>query len=164
MMRAQEAGRRTARREAPEIREPKAEDRNLVLLQRLRRQRVERYEQERMRAKAEWRRQRMALRDLKQRRREAQREAKEYWQRAREEFIGMTITSGQYRRAKTIYERMKEIAAQRYLDCQEAVAHCRLRRSGYFAACLQLQQAQRQHEKLEMFRQELRQRQQKGDD
>jgi hypothetical protein len=147
---------RRSRREVIDVPEMRPPDKSLDLLLTLRKGRIERYQQERGLAHAEWRRQRAELRDLKERRRQALRDAKDYWQQARDQFLSMVTTSGQYRRAKAIYERMKQSASKLYEECQGAVSRCRSSRTGYFDACKALSDARRQHEKLGMLRDEIR--------
>lgn len=147
---------RRSRREVIDVPEIRPPDKSLDLLLKLRKQRIERYEQERGLARARWRQHRAELRDLKERRRQAVQDAKDYWQEARQQFFSMVTTTGQYRKAKAIYERMKESASKLYEECQEAVSHCRSSRTDYFEACKALRDAQRQHEKLGMLRDEIR--------
>jgi hypothetical protein len=147
---------RRSRREVIDVPETRPPDKSLDLLLKLRKQRIERYEQERGLTRAQWRRQRAELRDLKERRRQALQDAKDYWQQARDQFLSMVTTSGQYRKAKAIYERMKESASKLYEECQGAVSRCRSSRTAFFEACKALRDAQRQHEKLGMLRDEIR--------
>jgi hypothetical protein len=147
---------RQSRREVVDVPETRPKDKSLDLLLKLRKQRIERQEQERIAARAEWRTQRAGLRELKQRRRQALQDAKDFWQQARAQFFNMMTTSGQYRKAKAIYERMKQAAAKLYEECMEAVSRCKAARTAFFAACKALREAQRQHEKLSMLRDEMR--------
>lgn len=147
---------RRSRREPIEVPETRAEDKSIDLLLRLRKQRVERIEQERNRAREAWRQERISLRDEKQRRRQAVQDANDHWIQARERFLSMVMTSGQYRKEKAIYARKKEYAAQLYLECLETVKRCKSSREAFFSFCRELRQARRQHEKLGMLRDELR--------
>jgi uncharacterized protein (DUF3084 family) len=147
---------RSSRREVIDVPETRPADKSLDLLLKLRKQRIERYEQERRRTRVEWRQQRTELRDLKKRRRQALQDAKDFWKQARDQFLSMVTTSGQYRKAKAIYERMKQSASQLYEECQGAVSRSRLSRTAFFEACKALRDAQRQHEKLGMLRDEIR--------
>lgn len=147
---------RQSRREVIDVPETTRADKSMDMLLKLRKQRIERFEQERRAARVEWRRQRTELRDLKERRRQALQDARDFWQRAREQFFSMVTTSGEYRKAKAIYERMKQRAAELYENCQDAVRRCRTSRTAFFDACKALNDARRQHEKLGMLRDEIR--------
>lgn len=145
-----------SKREVLDVPEARPPDRSLDQLLRLRKQRVERYEQERRQARENWREERALLRRRKQSRRDALAAAREYWQQARSQFIGMVMTSGQYRRAKAVYGRMKDAAAQLYLECQQAITRCRAARAGFFEADRELRAARLRHEKLSLLKEELR--------
>lgn len=145
-----------SRREVIDVPETRPADKSMDMLLKLRKQRIERFEQERRSTRDEWRRQRAGLRDLKERRRQALQEAKDFWQQAREQFFSMVTTSGEYRKAKAVYERMKESAAKLYEKCLDTVKLCRSSRTAFFEACKALSDAQRQHEKLGMMRDEIR--------
>lgn len=161
---SQQQGLRGAgRREPVEVHEPKREDQSLILLSKLRRQRVERCEQERRVAREDWRAKRHELREAKLRRRAAQQEARDYWKQARAQFFSMFMTTGEYKKAKAIYKRMNDHAVQLYLECQEAVTSCKSARAAYFDAGEKLKEAQRQQEKLEILRQEIRVQNMKGE-
>ncbi|MEN3296549.1 MAG: hypothetical protein V7642_5802 [Burkholderiales bacterium] len=143
-------------REVIDVPEARRQDKSLDMLLTLRKQRVDRFEQELRVARAAWRDQRAVLRDVKERRRKALQEAKGYWQEARTGFLSMATTSGEYRRAKAVYERMKETAAQLYLECLEEVGQCKSSRAAVFEAHKRLMDGQRQHEKLGMLCDEIR--------
>lgn len=145
-----------SKREPIEVAERKPEDKSLDKLLNVRKQRIDRFERERKEAREAWRESRRALREVKQQRRDAVQAAKDFWQQARAEFFGMTITTGQYKKAKAIYERMKEQAAQLYLQCREAVVECERVRAEFFAARLRAMQAHMQTEKLSILRDEIR--------
>lgn len=145
-----------SRREVIDVPETRPPDKSLDLLLKLRKQRIERYEQERREARSNWRRRRSELRQLKESRRQALQDAKDFWKQARDQFLSMVTTSGEYRKAKAIYERMKQSAAKLYEECLEAVNRSRSSRTSFFQACKALREAQRQHEKLDMLRDEIR--------
>jgi hypothetical protein len=147
---------RMSKREVLDVPEIPRPDKEFDMLIKLRKQRVERFEQERSLAREEWRKKRAELRDLKERWRQAVQDAKDFWKLARDNFLGMVMTSGQYRKAKAIYGRMKEQASQLYMECQDAVKHCRTARTKFFDAGRKLNEARRQHEKLSMLRDEIR--------
>lgn len=149
-------GRPRSQREVIDIHEPRKQDKSLDKLIVVRKQRIERLERERIEARAAWRETRQALREIKQRWRDAVDAAQDFWQEARAGFFKMTITSGQFRRAKAMYERMKADAAQLHLECREAVAPCKAARSEFFAARRRALDAYREHEKLGLLRDELR--------
>ncbi|WP_028100960.1 hypothetical protein [Pseudoduganella violaceinigra] len=147
---------RRARREVADVAEPKRPDRSLDQLLHVRKQRLGRLERERASARDSWRSSRQALHGFKLRRREAVRQAAEFWQESRARFLQMTITSGQFHLAKERHARMKEEAASLYLRCQEAVRECRMAGARYFEARAEARRAQRQQEKLGIMRDELR--------
>jgi hypothetical protein len=68
----------------------------------------------------------------------------------------MATTSGQFRKAKAVYERMKEEAAQLHLACREAVEAAKDKRRLFFAARRRVFEARLQQEKLIMMRDEIR--------
>lgn len=147
---------RQSRREVIDVPETRPADKSMDMLLRLRKQRIERFEQERLIARQKWRQQRAELRDLKERRRQALQDAKDFWQQAREQFFSMVTTSGEYRKAKAVYERMKQSAAELYEQCLDTVNSCRSSRTAFFDACKTLNAARLQHEKLGMLRDEIR--------
>lgn len=147
---------RRSQREVIDVPEARPPDKSMDTLLKLRKQRIERFEQERRTTRAEWRRQRAGLRDLKERRRQALQDARDFWQQAREQFFSMVTTSGEYRKAKAIYERMKAEAAKLYEKWQDALGRCRSARTAFFVACKALSDARRQHEKLGLLRDEIR--------
>jgi hypothetical protein len=149
-------GRSSTRREVIEVVERKKEDKTLDKLMGVRKQRISRFEQERNEAREAWRAARMDLRDVKERWRAAVQDAKDFWRQARDEFFQMATTSGQFRKAKAIYERMKTQAEQLHLESRQAVTPCRDTRQGYFAACQRVKDAYRQQEKLTIMCDEIR--------
>lgn len=145
-----------ARREVVDVPERRPPDRRLDQLLHVRKQRLSRFERERNEARQAWRAQRRALSTLKQRWRSAHRDAHEQWRASRAAYAAMTITSGEFKKAKAVYERMKKEASQLRVDWQEQRAACRVAGSAYFAARLVVLQANRQQEKLGMLRDEVR--------
>lgn len=149
-------GARPARREVVDVPERRPPDRRLDQLLHVRKQRLTRLERERNEARNEWRTRRRALNGLKRRWREAREQAQLQWQSARASFSEMSITSGDFRKAKAVYERMKKEASQLRIDCQEALRVCRLAGAGFFAARREVMQANKQQEKLSVLRDEIR--------
>lgn len=152
-------GGRRSKREVIDVPEDKREDKSLDRLIVVRKQRIDRFERERNEARQAWRAARAELRATKQRWRDGVKEANEYWKEARAGFLSMTTTSGQFRRAKAVYERLKAHAAQLHLQAREAVAPCRSTREGFFQARRRVVEANRQQEKLVFLRDEVRQQQ-----
>lgn len=149
-------GGRRSKREVIDVLEPKPQDKSLDKLLNVRKQRIDRLERERREAREAWRETRQELRTQKQRWRDAVQAYKDFWQQSREDFFRMALTSGQFRKAKAIYERMKQEAAQMRVDCLEVVGRCKQGRSGFFEARRRVLQASRQQEKLGILRDELR--------
>ncbi|RJF96891.1 hypothetical protein D3870_21185 [Noviherbaspirillum cavernae] len=149
-------GGRRAKREVIDVPEPKVQDQSLDKLLKVRKQRIDRLERERREMREAWRKSRADLNGRKQGWRDAVQAYKDFWQEARENFYRMSTTSGQFRKAKAIYERMKGDAAQLRLECLEDVARCRKGRTKFFEAKQRVLQAHRQQEKLGMLRDELR--------
>lgn len=147
---------RRSKREVVDVPEPKLPDRRLDQLLHVRKQRLGRLERERNEARQQWRARRDALHDCKLARRAALARASDFWQASRAEFFQMSITSGQFRKAKAVYERMKEEAAHRYLLWREQVVRCREAQTQFFSALEQVLLANRQQEKLAILRDELR--------
>lgn len=145
-----------SRREVLDVPEARVRDRSLDRLISVRKQRIDRFERECTEAREAWRAARLKLRELKARWRNALQEAKDFWRLARAEFFSMAITSGGFRKAKAIYERMKLQATQLHLECREAVLPCKDMRLEFFNARRRLLDANRQHEKLGMLRDEIR--------
>jgi hypothetical protein len=145
-----------SRREVIDVPENKVEDKSLDKLLKVRRQRLDRLERERSEARKAWRDARGELRMAKESWRKARREALEYWQQARARYFKMATTSGEFRKAKAIYERMKKQAAELRLGCLEHLEHCRQTRSGFFQARQRALQANREQEKLGVLRDEVR--------
>ena len=149
-------GGRQAKREVIDVPEKRPQDKTVDVLHRVRKQRLDRFEQERLQARTQWREARADLREAKQSWRQAKQDAKDFWQEARAGFFGMVTTSGEFRRAKATYQRMKDAAAQRYVECLDVVKRCKETRSGFFEAGVRLREGQREYEKLGMLREELR--------
>ncbi|MFC7518732.1 hypothetical protein ACFQUU_27345 [Herbaspirillum sp. GCM10030257] len=144
-----------AKREVIDVPEPKVQDRSLDKLLSVRKQRIDRLERERREMRDAWRKTRAALHDRKQGWRDAEQAYKDFWEEARANFFQMSTTSGQFRKAKAIYERMKGDAAQLRLECLDEVARCKRGRTKFFEAKQRLLQAHRQQEKLSILRDEL---------
>lgn len=143
-------------REVADVQETRAEDKSLDKLLNVRRQRLDRYERERSAARNAWRDAREALREAKEQWRRLRREASEFWMEARAGYFRMTCTSGEFRKSKAIYERMKKQAAEQRLACLEHVEQCRQSRTAYFEARHRALQANRDQEKLKLLRDEIR--------
>jgi hypothetical protein len=143
------------KREVIDVDEPKKEDNGLGQLIAVRKQRIDRIELEVVKARQEWRAARKALHDVKLRWRSAVKEADDFWREARADFFRMNTTSGEFRRAKGTYERMKGQASKLKLESQEAVVPCREQRTAYFSARERLVTVKRQYEKLGILRDEL---------
>lgn len=150
------AGRQKSKREPIEVPEPKRPDKSIDMLISVRKNRVSRFERERAQAREEWREARVRLRQAKQQWRDALAAAHEGWKQAREEFFRMSTTSGQFRKARAVYERMKQAAGQMQLEAREVAQHCRELGAKFFDATQQLAQMRRQQEKLSILRDELR--------
>jgi hypothetical protein len=149
-------GKRRSKREVIEVVEPKAEDRSLDKLINVRKQRLDRLEREKIEAREAWRKSREVLHDAKMRWRTAVQEANTYWQEAREAFFAMSMTSGDFRRAKGVYDRMKWEAKEIRLTCNEFVKRGRSAGSDFFEARLRALEATKQQEKLGILRDEIR--------
>jgi hypothetical protein len=147
---------RSLKRQVIDVPEKQPEDKRLDMLLHVRRQRLVSLEHECQAARMAWREQRRKLRDAKQRREIALQDAKDYWQQACKQFFSMVTTSGEFRRAKAGYGRMKEHAAQLYLECQQSVQRCRSARTTFFEVRARVRTAKRQQEKLGMLRDEMR--------
>ncbi|EJL88980.1 hypothetical protein PMI16_02128 [Herbaspirillum sp. CF444] len=143
------------RREVADVAEPKVKDKRLDQLLHVRKQRLGRLERERNEAREAWRRQRQVLHDSKLRWRQAKNDTAQQWQQSRAQFLAMTITSGQFRKAKSVYERMKKETAQYYLECQNKLRVCREAGVRFFQARLQVLEVSRQQEKLTILRDEM---------
>jgi hypothetical protein len=145
-----------ARREVIEVPERKVEDRSLDKLLNVRKQRLDRLERERIEARKAWRKTRDELHEAKERWKFAEKETIEHWQQAREEFFRMATTSGEFRRAKGVYDRMKWEAKELKLACGEFVKRCKTARTGFFEARRRALDANKQQEKLGILRDEIR--------
>lgn len=149
-------GRSRTKREVIDVPEQKKKDKSLDDLINVRRQRIARLELERNEALQVWRDVRRALHDVKLRWRDALQDTKDYWQQARAEFFRMTTTSGQFRKAKAVYERMKKQAAQLHVEARESVQPCKVAREEFFESRRRVKDANRQYEKLSILRDEMR--------
>jgi hypothetical protein len=149
-------GGRRAKREVIDVAERKVEDRRLDQLLHVRKQRLGRLERERNEARNAWREQRQALRQSKQCWRNMLEQAKEQWQYSRRQFLQMTLTNGEFSKAKAVYKRMQQEAAQLYLACQEKLHRCRQAGAAFFEARRNVLEANRQQEKLVIMRDEIR--------
>ena len=144
------------RREARDVPEARSERDDLVKIIGVRKQRLARLERECLDARLAWRTARNEIRASRQRWRDALLEAQEFWQQARAGFLSMTTTSGQFRKAKAVYERMKEEAGKLHLACGETVEVAKDKRRLFFAARRRVCEARLQQEKLVMLRDEIR--------
>lgn len=149
-------GRRRTRREVIEVAETKAQDKSLDKLMHVRKQRLERLERERREARESWRTARAVMREQKFGWRNARAAAKNFWIDARAEFLSMTTTSGEFRKAKAIYQRMQAHAAQLHTDALEAVKRSKMAREAFFDARFLAVEANLQQEKLKILREEMR--------
>lgn len=149
-------GKKRAKREVVDVPEPKAEDKSLDRLINVRKQRMDRLERERRESREAWKARLAELHDTGRSWRAAKQAATDFWLDARAEFLNMVITNRQYQKAKAMYQHMKDVAADWYLKCHEAVANCRAARNAFFAAKLAVIQANKQQEKLSILRDEIR--------
>jgi len=147
---------RRARREVVDVLERHTPDRRLDQLLHVRKQRQGRLDRERHDARRAWRDRRREANALKRRWREARQLAQTQWSAAREAFSEMRVTSGEFRKARAIYERMRKEAARLRVDSQQALRACRAAGAVFFEARRQAMQADRQQEKLGVLRDELR--------
>ena len=145
-----------ARREARDVPEARVERDDLAKVIGVRKQRLARLERECLDTRLDWRAARKEIGASRQRWRDAVQESQEFWQQARAGFLSMTTTSGQFRKAKAVYERMKEEAARLHLACGDAVKTAKDKRQLYFAARRRVWEARLQQEKLVMLRDEIR--------
>jgi len=148
---------RRGKREVVDVPEPRNPDQSLARLLHVRKQRLGRLERERNEARQQWRDGRAALRERKEERRQAVSAATGFWQEARDNFLQMATTSGDLRKAKATYERMKKDAARRYLAWREELARCDAAQRAFFDAMARVLAANRQQEKLGILNDELRQ-------
>jgi hypothetical protein len=148
-------GRLRSKREVIDVQEIKPKDKSLNQLISVRKQRLERFERERIIAREAWRQSRRDLNDAKIAWRDALEAAKNFWQERRAEFFSMLITSGQFRRAKANYERMRDDAAQLHLVAREAVVPCKQSRKEFFDSIKRVIEANRDMEKLSILRDEI---------
>lgn len=149
-------GRKRGKREVIDVPERKVQDRGLDKLLNVRKQRLERLERERSEAREAWRKARADMRAAKERWRFAHKEAVAFWQQARADFFRLATTSGQLRKAKGIYERMKAQASELRLECNEFVKRGKTARTGFFEARRRALEANKQQEKLTILRDEIR--------
>lgn len=146
-----------SRREVVDVPEPRRPDQSLARLLHVRKQRLGRLERERNEARQQWREARLALRERKEAWRQAVDAAHAFWQAAREGFLQMSTTSGDLRKAKATYERMKEDAARVHLGWREQLGRCAASQRTFFTALERVLAANRQQEKLGILNDELRQ-------
>jgi chromosome segregation ATPase len=148
---------RRGKREVVDVPEPRRQDQSLARLIQVRKQRLGRLERERNEARQQWREGRAALRVCKEQRRQSLNAAHAFWNSARERFLQMSTTSGDLRKAKATYERMKDDAARCYLAWQEQLARCEAAGRAFFGALSAVLAANRQQEKLHIVNDEMRQ-------
>lgn len=148
-------GRARRQREVIDVPEAVKPNRSLDKLIALRKQRLQRMERERNEARQAWRAERASLRTEKERWRAALEQAREYWRAARAAFLGMTITSGQFRKSKAIYERMKMEAADIRVECVQCAARCKEKRAAFFDLRRRCVEANLDHERLNILRDEM---------
>lgn len=117
--------------------------------------RLRRLERERLDARSAWRDARTQLRRRKEHWRNAVDDAKRYWHDARAGFLKMVITSGQFRQAKAVYERLKLEAAEMRLEAVEMVPRCRQAEQAFFDLCRRLAHERLHVEKLRIASDEL---------
>lgn len=149
-------GTRRGRREVVDVAERRAPDRRLDQLLHVRKQRLGRLERERNETRLAWRDRRRDANGLKGRWREAREQTQVQWAAARAAFSDMRITSGEFRKARAVYERMRKEAAQLHVDSQQAMRACRAAGADFFEARRRVMEADRQQEKLGVLRDELR--------
>lgn len=148
---------RRAKREVVDVPEPRRPDQSLARLLHVRKQRLGRLERERNEARQHWRAARATLRERKEAWRHAVDAAHRFWQAARASFLQMSTTSGELRKAKAAYERMKEEAARVHLGWREQLNCCDAAQRMFFEALERVLAANRQQEKLGILNDELRQ-------
>ena len=144
------------KREVIDVLEPKKPDKRLDKLITVRKSRLDRFEREKTQAREAWRESRKKLRKMKQDWRGAVVEADDFWREARAQFLRMTMTSGEIRVAKSVYEKMKSSAAQMRLNCREEVTVCKKACHAFFEALRQVKRANCEQEKLSILRDEIR--------
>lgn len=144
------------RKEAIDVPEEPRKDRSLDQLIQVHEHRLQRLERERKNARNAWRETRRTLTQLKEQWRNALQESQTYWQNARTRFFAMQITSGEFRRSKAVYERLKQDAAELKAGAVDHVSVCRDTKKGFFSACQMLKAAYLHIEKLKTLRDEMR--------
>jgi len=149
---------RLGRREVVDVAERRAPDRRLDGLLHVRKQRLSRFERERNEARQAWRAARRELAALKLRWRRTRDQAQQGWQAARAAFSEMTITSGEFKKARAIYERTKKEASGLRVEWNQSRQVCRGAGAAFFASRLVVLQAHMQQEKLSILRDEVRAR------
>jgi hypothetical protein len=153
---AQGFGAPKPKREVVDVIEPARQDRSLDQLVSVRKQRLGRLERERNEARRAWRGQRETLAATRQRHDDHRKQMEDDWREARSAFLKMSTTSGDYRVAKAVYERMKKEVAAKYLACQVDLKSCREGKRLFFDALEAVTAANKQHEKLSILRDEIR--------
>ena len=144
------------RREVRDVPEERFQRDDLAKVISVRKQRLGRLERESAEARTAWRNARSELRGAKQQWRHAVEEAQLFWRKAREAFLSLATTSGQFRKAKAVYERMKMEVTRRHLECREAVVSSKEKQKLFFEARRRVMEARLQQEKLVMMRDEIR--------
>ena len=143
-------------REVQDVPEPVRKDCPLDKLVRIRRQRIEKSERDCLRARQHWRECRRQLRQQSQGSKDAESRAQQCWKKARKDFFDMSISSGQFKKAKAVFKKMQATAAEMRALAHAAVDESKLARTAYFKAKVNLAEARKQAEKLDLMSEELR--------
>ncbi|TWC67318.1 hypothetical protein [Herbaspirillum sp. SJZ099] len=149
-------GARAGKREVIDVAEMKKPDRRLDQLLHVHKQRLSRLERERNEARQAWREIRQQLSGKKQDWRQLQSRAQSEWMSARTAFFSMGLTNADFKRAKSVYERMKLEAGEMRLACLALARTCRQAGTAFFAARDRVQGANKQQEKLTVLRDEMK--------
>lgn len=149
-------GAKRGKREVIDVLEMKPQDKSLDKLLNVRKQRLDRLERERKEALEYWRGTRTVVREAKERWRKAVNDTNTFWANARAEFFRMATTSGEFRKAKATYERLKIQASELRLSCNEYVTRAKTARQQFFEARQRVLHANKQQEKLSILRDEIR--------
>ena len=139
-----------------DVPEPVKRDNSLDGLMLVRKQRLRRLERECYSCRQEWRSQRQNLRERKKQWRAAQLDAEQYWQQARAEFFRMSLTSGEFKKAKSVYGKMKTAAALLRVEAKTQAEQCKTAGHDFFLKRQELAEAQKKNEKLQILRDEMR--------
>lgn len=148
-------GPRRGPREAVDVPEEGKKDKRLDELIAVHEHRLFQLERERQEARAEWREVRYSLREMNGRSKKAFEDTREYWEKKRAGFFSMVITSGEFRKAKSVYERLKQEAMQLRLKARETVPECRTAKERFFATAQKLIVERLHIEKLKIMRDEI---------